>query len=46
MVEQNIMTTLTVLAIGLVFGFLIGMLYYNIEIQKLKKFIKINLNKT
>ena len=40
MEEQNIMTTLTILAIGLTFGFMIGMLWYYPEIQNLKNKIK------
>ena len=42
---NEVLPTLTVLAIGLCFGFMIGMLYYYPEIQKLKnkirKFLKI-----
>ena len=40
MVEYKVISDLTVLAIGLTFGFMIGMLWYYPEIQNLKNRVR------
>ena len=48
MVEYTtqVLAPLTILALGIAFGFMIGMLYYYPEVVKLRARVKIYINKT
>ena len=38
--NYQVLSTLSILALGLIFGFFIGMLYYYQEIKKLKEIVE------
>ena len=42
----QVLAPLTILAIGITFGFMIGMLYYYPEVVKLRAKVKAYINKT